>query len=260
MLQVGPELIRGLDSQIKEEGVLGLWGSVSFFSAFQSLCEKFGYFFGYTLLRNLYTLAFGHTPGTMCVVIASIFQHYLGRTQLHFPTHTVDVNKVTLCELVLVVQCCSATLAIGYCSEWSHLIFTLPLDKIKVLKVKRMGTAQKQDMITCCKDALAGGNLHAGAGGFQLLALKPATQFAAYGISAVRQPTTIYGTQCRCIAAALLKQLVRVLLAVHAHHRACESHVDGAQPWRPLISCRLLSGTFLDRLTAYHRADSHRHI
>ena len=122
---------------VKQQGVFGLWNG-SLFSACQSMCEKFGYFFGYTLLRNIYRRVTGADAGTI------------------------------------------ATLAIGYCSEWSHLIFTLPMDKVKVMKVKRMGTDQPQDLGTCVKDAWRQGNLHSGAGGFQLLALKPATQFATY--------------------------------------------------------------------------------
>jgi hypothetical protein len=72
------------------------------------------------------------------------------------------------------------TLAIGYASEWSHLIFTMPLDKIKVAKVKRVGSDLPQDMATVVKDTWKAGNLHAGMGGYLLLALKPAVQFAAY--------------------------------------------------------------------------------
>jgi hypothetical protein len=28
------------------------------------------------------------------------------------------------------------TLIIGYCSEWSHLLFSLPMDKVKVMRIK----------------------------------------------------------------------------------------------------------------------------
>ena len=122
---------------IRQDGVFGLW-SGAFFSAFQSLIEKFGYFFGYTLLRNIYTRVFGGVPGTI------------------------------------------ATVVIGYLSEWSHLAYTLPMDRVKVTKVKRQGTDLPQDILTIAKEVWKGGNLHAGMGGFQLLALKPATQFAAY--------------------------------------------------------------------------------
>jgi hypothetical protein len=131
-------ILRLTTKLIKEEGVFGLWNG-SIFSAFQSLCEKAGYFFGYTLLRNIYRRVTGGDAGTL------------------------------------------ATLAIGYCSEWSHLFFTLPLDKVKVLKVNRMGqTELPTDIITLCKEVWKAGGLHNGAGGFQLLALKPATQFAVY--------------------------------------------------------------------------------
>ena len=124
---------------VKSDGVLnGLWGPVSVFSAFQSTCEKFGYFFGYTLLRNLYRRLTGADAGTIM------------------------------------------TLVIGYLSEWSHLIFTMPLDKVKVEKVKRAGTDKPQSMLAVIKDTWKGGNLHAGMGGYTLLALKPAAQFAAY--------------------------------------------------------------------------------
>ena len=84
---------------IKQDGVLGLWAG-SGLGAFQSLVEKFGYFFGYTLLRNLYQRVTGNNAGTIM------------------------------------------TLVIGYLSEWSHLFFTMPMDKVKVLTVKRMGTDQ----------------------------------------------------------------------------------------------------------------------
>ena len=72
------------------------------------------------------------------------------------------------------------TLVIGYLSEWSHLFFTMPMDKAKVLTAKRMGTDQPNDLMTCAKDTWAAGNLYAGAAGYVLLALKPAVQFAAY--------------------------------------------------------------------------------
>jgi hypothetical protein len=39
---------------VRKDGVLGLWGSVSIIAACQSMLEKFGYFFAYTLLRSLY--------------------------------------------------------------------------------------------------------------------------------------------------------------------------------------------------------------
>ena len=122
---------------IKHDGVLGLWNG-SIFGGCQALIEKFGYFFGYTLLRNLYSRLFGGQAGTIM------------------------------------------TLVIGYLSEWSHLAFTMPLDKIKVAKVKRQGTDLPQDLLTIAKETWKGGNLHAGMGGYTLLALKPATQFAAY--------------------------------------------------------------------------------
>lgn len=122
---------------VKHDGVLGLWNG-SIFSGFQSFFEKFGYFFGYTLLRNIYSRLFGGQAGTI------------------------------------------TTLLIGYMSEWSHLFFTMPLDKIKVAKVKRQGTDLPQGLLTIAKETWTHGNLHAGMSGYQLLALKPATQFAAY--------------------------------------------------------------------------------
>ena len=122
---------------VKADGVLGLW-NCALFGSVQSMIEKFGYFFGYTLLRNIYSRLTGGDAGTIM------------------------------------------TLVIGYLSEWSHLALTMPLDKCKVAKVKRVGTDLPQDMVTVVKDTWKAGNLHAGMGGYTLLALKPAVQFAAY--------------------------------------------------------------------------------
>jgi hypothetical protein len=46
---------------IKKNGVIGLWTGAPFVAC-QSLVEKFGYFFGYTLLRNLYQRVMGRVP------------------------------------------------------------------------------------------------------------------------------------------------------------------------------------------------------
>jgi hypothetical protein len=99
------ELTRKL---VGDAGVLGLWNG-SLFSALQSLIEKFGYFFGYTLLRNVYRKIAGRDAGVLM------------------------------------------TLLIGYGSEWSHLFFTMPLDKVKVMRASRMGTNEPQGLIHCIK-------------------------------------------------------------------------------------------------------------
>ena len=123
---------------VKKDGVLGLWGKPSVIMAGQSLCEKFGYFFAYTLLRSLYARFVGGSPGVI------------------------------------------TTLVIGYASEWCQLPFTVPIDRMTVIMRNRMGTDAPQDLITCAKEVWNSGNIHAGIGGYTLLALKPAVQFAAY--------------------------------------------------------------------------------
>ena len=123
---------------VKKDGVLGLWGKPSVIMAGQSLCEKFGYFFAYTLLRSLYTRFVGASPGVI------------------------------------------TTLVIGYASEWCQLPFTVPIDRMTVIMRNRMGTDAPQGLIHCAKEVWNSGNIHAGIGGYTLLALKPAVQFAAY--------------------------------------------------------------------------------
>jgi hypothetical protein len=129
------EIVRNI---VKRDGVLGLWGKTSVILGFQSMIEKFGYFFAYTLLRSLYQRFVGSAPGAIM------------------------------------------TLAIGYCSEWCQLPFTIPIDKVTVIMRNRMGTDQPQGLLACAGEVWRAGNLHAGIGGYTLLALKPATQFAAY--------------------------------------------------------------------------------
>eukprot|EP01043_Picozoa_sp_COSAG02_P047616 COSAG02_NODE_4584_length_5189_cov_110.838900_1_plen_232_part_00 len=125
-------------SIVKKDGVLGLWGKTSIILGFQSMVEKFGYFFAYTLIRSLYVRFVGSAPGAL------------------------------------------TTLAIGYCSEWCQLPFTIPIDKVTVIMRNRMGTDEPQGLLTIAGEVWRKGNLHAGIGGYTLLALKPATQFAAY--------------------------------------------------------------------------------
>ena len=72
------------------------------------------------------------------------------------------------------------TLAIGYASEWFQLPVTYPIDKATVVMRNRIGTDEPQGLFTIAGEVWRKGNLHAGIAGCTLLALKPATQFAAY--------------------------------------------------------------------------------